>query len=86
MKPSRRLYFILLFWTSSWFYAVAPGPRKLVIFNGPLPSTVSEQYLDITYGVANNYSLKLDPTLTALVPAFKMDFLIAVTPENNSVI
>ncbi|MGA7909920.1 MAG: alpha/beta hydrolase fold domain-containing protein [Candidatus Sulfotelmatobacter sp.] len=63
MKSSHRAYFVLIFWALFSLCAGAQEKPSALSATALWASTVSERYLiypDITYGVANNYALKLD--------------------------
>jgi len=63
MKANHRLFSILFFCTLFSLYAGAQEQAGVLSSTARWASTVSERYLiypDITYGMANNYALKLD--------------------------
>jgi acetyl esterase/lipase len=63
VKSTHRLYLVFLLWIFSSVGAHAQSTPSPLSPAARWASTVSEQYLiypDITYGVANNYTLKLD--------------------------
>src|SRR5882672_3591950 len=63
MKPALSFYLILLLGTLSSFPAFSQENTTTLSDTARWASTINEQYWiqpDITYGVANNYTLKLD--------------------------